>query len=95
MAYAYVYNAALWCLDCGRELRQSLPVPIGAELDNESTWDSDDYPKGPYPNGGGEADCAQHCDGCGVALGNPVIVPHETVKRRLVLRCDKPEGVSI
>ncbi len=29
--------------------------------------------KGPYPNGGGEADTAQTCNRCGVALDNPVI----------------------
>lgn len=39
---------------------------------HESTFDSDDYPKGPYPDGGGEADCPQHCDTCGEFLGNPL-----------------------
>lgn len=38
----------------------------------ESDYDSDDLPRGPYPNGGGEADTPQHCDGCGVLLENPL-----------------------
>ncbi|MDO8705370.1 MAG: hypothetical protein Q7J84_10535 [Sulfuricaulis sp.] len=37
---------------------------------SESEYDSDDYPKGPYPDGGGEADSPQHCDQCGVFLEN-------------------------
>jgi hypothetical protein len=38
----------------------------------ETLYDSDDYPKGPYPNGGGEADTPQHCDSCSVFLENPL-----------------------
>ena len=37
---------------------------------DESDYDSDDLPKGPYPDGGGEADSPQHCDGCGLFLEN-------------------------
>ncbi len=44
----------------------------GRDPDNESTWDSDDFPKGPYPDGGGEADTPQHCDGCSTFLHNPL-----------------------
>jgi hypothetical protein len=39
---------------------------------DESDYDSEDLPKGPYPNGGEEADTPQHCDGCGVFLENPL-----------------------
>jgi hypothetical protein len=39
---------------------------------SESDYDSDDLPKGPYPDGGGEADTPQHCDGCGLFLRNPL-----------------------
>jgi hypothetical protein len=39
---------------------------------SESDYDSDDLPKGPYADGGGEADTPQHCDGCGQFLGNPL-----------------------
>ena len=40
---------------------------------DESDYDSDDLPKGPYPDGGGEADTPQHCDECGCFLENPLI----------------------
>lgn len=53
---AYIYQAGLYCDDCGRE--------IIADLDRrgtEDTEDSDDYPQ--YaPDGGGEADSPQHCE---------------------------------
>jgi hypothetical protein len=74
---AYVYAADLYCEDCGRAIQKKLP---------EDTGDSDSYPQGPYPDGGGESDGPQHCgmgDGCpnamtlegvkiGVWLGNPL-----------------------
>jgi hypothetical protein len=68
----FMFQAALYCEHCGREHRDGLPVPEGADLDNESTWDSDQYPKGPYSDGGGEADSPQHCDDCHTFLENPL-----------------------
>ena len=41
---------------------------------SESDYDSDDLPKGPHAEGGGEADAPQHCDECGQFLGNPLTV---------------------
>ena len=41
---------------------------------SESHYDSDDLPKGPYAEGGGEADTPQHCEGCAQFLGNPLTV---------------------
>ena len=40
---------------------------------SERDYDSDDLPKGPYADGGGEADTPQHCDGCGHFLENPLM----------------------
>lgn len=68
---AYIYQAALLCDDCGRDRRRQLgPQPFDPE--DERAYDSGDYPKGPYPDGGGEADCPNHCDCCGVFLENPL-----------------------
>jgi hypothetical protein len=39
---------------------------------SESDYDSDDLPKGPYADGGGEADTPQPCDGCGHFFENPL-----------------------
>jgi hypothetical protein len=45
---------------------------IGHDLEDESSYDSDEYPKGPYPNGGGESDSPQHCADCREFLENPL-----------------------
>jgi hypothetical protein len=70
----YIYGAALYCDACGESIRDELRASGDAPSDpeDEHTYDSDDYPKGPYPDGGGEADSPQHCDGCGVFLENPL-----------------------
>ena len=64
---AYIYNAALLCEECASELR----VELGNE-NQPDTGDSNDYPQGPYTNGGGEADSPQHCDSCQDFLENPL-----------------------
>jgi hypothetical protein len=63
----YVYNAALYCATCGEYHVNRLRFSKVAD-----TGDSDDYPQGPYGDGGGEADCPQHCDNCGCFLENPL-----------------------
>lgn len=68
----YVFQAALLCEDCGEKKRAELESSAPPDPDDEHTYDSDDYPKGPYPDGGGEADCPQHCDACHVFLENPL-----------------------
>jgi len=69
---AYIFRAALHCECCISATLEHLPAPAGYNPSNESTWDSDDYPKGPYDDGGGEADTPQHCDTCGAFLENPL-----------------------
>jgi hypothetical protein len=63
----YVYQAALVCDDCGEAAKEACDAN-----GDENTGDSDDYPQGPVADGGGEADCPQHCDHCGVFLENPL-----------------------
>lgn len=65
--YAYVYQATLLCEDCAKAVIKDL-----AERGYTDTGDSDDWPQGPYSEGGGEADCPQHCDHCNVFLENPL-----------------------
>ncbi len=67
---AYIYQAALWCSDCTADLKAKRSMPSHVDEGNESSYDSDDWPKGPYEDGGGEADYAAHCDGCGCFLQN-------------------------
>ena len=49
----------------------------------ESDYGSDDLPKGPYAQGGGEADTPQQCEGCRQFLGN--FYKDELNFRRIVL----------
>lgn len=77
----YIFQAALLCQGCGHAAIENVKVlhpknvpaldALGFPLD-ESSYDSDQFPKGPYDNGGGEADTPQHCDHCGVFLENPL-----------------------
>lgn len=68
----YVFQAALLCNDCG----------VAAANGLEYNEDSDHFPNGPWPDGGGEADCPQHCDHCGVFLENPLTPDGDTYVRK-------------
>lgn len=63
----FIYHAALLCEDCATAIRRDL-IRSGYVVRAEE--DSDDFPCGPYSHGGGESDCPQHCDACGVFLEN-------------------------
>jgi len=60
----YVYAAALLCESCGEETREKLTAErkAPADPDDESSYDSDDFPKGPTEEG--ESDSPSHCDHC-------------------------------
>ena len=66
----YIFQAALLCAECAQQVMAEIEYPGNPK--DEYTYDSDDYPKGPYSDGGGEADTPQHCDHCGVFLENPL-----------------------
>ena len=59
----YIYCADIYCEDCGRAIRKRLRAEGSAPADwrDEGSYDSDEFPKGPFEDGGGEADCPQHC----------------------------------
>ena len=65
----YIYQAELFCEECGLDIKALLNEQgkYPQNPDDETTFDSDFYPKGPYDDGGGESDCVEHCgsgDGC-------------------------------
>ena len=68
----YIYASATYCPDCAKKIMDDLKAKgqAPANPDDETTFDSDVYPKGPYPDGGGEADAFQHCADCRCFLGN-------------------------
>ena len=67
MTDVYLYQAALYCAPCGQDL-PACPNPDCDDTDH----DSDEYRKGPYPDGGGEADAPDYCDSCWTFLENPL-----------------------
>jgi hypothetical protein len=71
---AYIFQAALICEECATRERTNLRpcMHAGFNEEDESSYDSDAFPKGPYENGGGEADSPQHCDQCHLFLENPL-----------------------
>jgi hypothetical protein len=73
---AYIFQAALYCEECGDAIRERLIAEGKApeNPDDEYGYDSGDFPKGPFGDGGGEADVPQHCDNreCLLFLENPL-----------------------
>ena len=66
----YIYQADIYCEDCGKAICEDLAKKGGIPEDLDC-YDSDEYPKGPYSDGGGEADSPQHC-GCGEECINAI-----------------------
>jgi hypothetical protein len=66
---AYIFNADIYCTDCANEMIDECRE---RGIDDDGDSDSNTYPQGPYPNGGGEADCPQHCGSCHAFLENPL-----------------------
>lgn len=74
MRSVFIYRAALLCHRCGNAVRERLTSEGKApeQPDNESTYDSDNFPKvaGVEGDGQSEADSPQHCDQCHAFLHN-------------------------
>ena len=72
----YMFQGALYCEDCGEDIRARLRKEgkVPEDEDDEESFDSDEFPKGPYSDGGGESDSVQHCDSGGECL-NAIKLP--------------------
>lgn len=70
----YVYRAALLCEECGGKCKCKLTAEGKAPENpkDEHTFDSDNFPKGPYGSDSNESDSVQYCDHCGCFLENPL-----------------------
>ena len=88
---AYAYNAALYCADCAQEIIDDCRAKGIAD-----DGDTDGFPQGPFADGGGEADCPQHCDNCQCFLENPLTTDGvEYVREALADGSSDPEVESL
>ena len=63
----YIYQAALYCEECGEAIKTNLGAAgLAPEDADDETYDSGEYPKGPMDEG--ESDTPSHCGGCGTFL---------------------------
>jgi hypothetical protein len=63
MPSVYIYDADIYCEACGEEIKARIKREGKAPTDpeDERTFDSDEFPKGPFSNGCGEADSVHFC----------------------------------
>jgi hypothetical protein len=75
---AYIFQSDIYCDNCATDIKADL-IRSGAADGHEP--DSNSFPQGPYSEGGGEADCPQHCGHCRTFLDNPLTGDGETYVR--------------
>lgn len=75
---AYIYQADMYCTGCAEAIRCALLIhgKAPANPDDQATYDSDVYPKGPFSDAGGESDSVQHC-ACGEDCMEPTEIGGE------------------
>jgi len=59
----FIYAAACYCDKCGRAIQQDVLKTLNKtaeDFEDERTFDSDEYPKGPYDDEQ-ESDSPEHC----------------------------------
>ena len=79
----YIYQAELLCESCGEKVKKDVKKPdYPCDLEDETTFDSDDYPKGPFDIG--ESDCPEHCACCGLFLENPLTADGDDYVREYI-----------
>lgn len=83
----YLYQAALLCGECGDKCKEEQAPPSNPS--DEHSFDSNDFPKGPYASDYNEADNPYHCDHCGVFLENPLTSEGVSSLYRMVLKALK------
>jgi|SRR5208282_5912783 len=68
----YIYRADVWCHNCAEKIKLSQAASTNRppNPEDETSYDSDVWPKGPYEDQ--ESDSPEHCAGCGLFLENPL-----------------------
>jgi ssDNA-binding Zn-finger/Zn-ribbon topoisomerase 1 len=83
----YIFRADVYCETCGEAYKRALDKQGKAPADpsDESSYDSDQYPKGPYYDQDTKADGPQHCGRCGVFLENPLTIEGYQYLNQMIL----------
>jgi hypothetical protein len=84
----YIFNADVFCADCAADI-----IDECRERGIDDDGDSNTYPQGPFPNGGGEADCPQHCGSCGAFLQNALTSEGDDYVLSAI--ADDPESTTV
>lgn len=87
----FIFKSEMLCESCGNAARRDFEKPAHVNEADESSYDSGDWPKGPYGNGGGEADSPQHCACCGMFLENPLTPDGDSYVRELCKPYEYPD----
>lgn len=92
---AYIYAAELLCEPCAQEIMADLTLAGQAPANpaDEHTYDSGDYPKGPFTDGGGEADTPSHCGNCDTFLCNSLTPEGADYARNMIRQRHGAPGV--
>jgi hypothetical protein len=78
----YVYAADIYCAACGEDIAKRLSEAPGFDPENPPE-DSDEFPQGPYSDGGGESDSPNHCGA------------HEDCLQAITLPCGNKIGCAL
>lgn len=87
----YIFQADIYCEECGAKIVEGIKSgeligSVPEDLDDEYSWDSDDFPKGPYPVG--ESDSPEHCASGGGCINALTLGDNGEV-------VDKNDGITI
>lgn len=99
--HASIYCADVYCADCTSEILAQCRTDgsaaelesRGADLEDEHTYDSDEYPKY-YDPETEESDSPQHCGDCGVFLQNPLTSDGDDYVRAAVVEAAEREVLT-
>lgn len=69
----YTYRAAMYCIDCGREIVQEIATTIAPTIKDTCDPLFSDSETCPQPIFFGESEVEEHCDNCGQELPISVI----------------------
>lgn len=79
----FIFKGDIICEDCAKYIEDMIRKYAPENVGHNSTTK---WPQGPFPNGGGEADCPQHCSECHMFLENPLTDEgYRYVRERLAL----------